>query len=69
MRLVVLRLGRVVGVKGLGIVFLIPIIDQAYPVDLREQVIEVAKQICITKDNAPVDIDLLIHTSRSQTPR
>jgi len=42
-------------------VFLIPVIDQAFPVDLREQVIDVAKQTCITKDNAPVDIDLLIY--------
>jgi regulator of protease activity HflC (stomatin/prohibitin superfamily) len=43
------------------VVFLIPVIDQAFPVDLREQVIDVAKQTCITKDNAPVDIDLLIY--------
>jgi regulator of protease activity HflC (stomatin/prohibitin superfamily) len=61
MRLVVFRLGRLVGVRGPGLVFLIPVIDQAFPVDLREQVIEVAKQTCITKDNAPVDIDLLIY--------
>lgn len=58
MRLVVFRL---VGVRGPGLVFLIPVIDQAFPVDLREQVIDVAKQTCITKDNAPVDIDLLIY--------
>jgi regulator of protease activity HflC (stomatin/prohibitin superfamily) len=61
MRLVVFRLGRLVGIRGPGLVFLIPVIDQAFPVDLREQVIEVAKQTCITKDNAPVDIDLLIY--------
>ncbi|MGC8994340.1 MAG: SPFH domain-containing protein [Pyrobaculum sp.] len=61
MRLVVFRLGRLVGLRGPGLVFLIPVVDQAYPVDLREQVIEVTKQTCITKDNAPVDIDLLIY--------
>ncbi len=61
MRLVVFRLGRLIGVRGPGLVFLIPVIDQAFPVDLREQVIDVAKQTCITKDNAPVDIDLLIY--------
>jgi regulator of protease activity HflC (stomatin/prohibitin superfamily) len=61
MRLVVFRLGRLVGIGGPGLVFLIPVIDQAFPVDLREQVIDVAKQTCITKDNAPVDIDLLIY--------
>jgi regulator of protease activity HflC (stomatin/prohibitin superfamily) len=61
MRLVVFRLGRLVGIRGPGLVFLIPVIDQAFSVDLREQVIDVAKQTCITKDNAPVDIDLLIY--------
>ncbi|AKT35666.1 SPFH domain, Band 7 family protein [Pyrobaculum sp. WP30] len=61
MRLVVFRLGRLVGIRGPGLVFLIPVIDQAFPVDLREQVIDVSKQTCITKDNAPVDIDLLIY--------
>jgi regulator of protease activity HflC (stomatin/prohibitin superfamily) len=61
MRLVVFRLGRLVGIRGPGLVVLIPVIDQAFSVDLREQVIDVAKQTCITKDNAPVDIDLLIY--------
>jgi len=61
MRLVVFRLGRLIGIRGPGLVFLIPVIDQAVPIDLREQVIEVTKQTCITKDNAPVDIDLLIY--------
>lgn len=61
MRLVVFRLGRLIGLRGPGLVFLIPVIDQAVPIDLREQVIEVTKQTCITKDNAPVDIDLLIY--------
>lgn len=60
-RLVVFRLGRLIGLKGPGLVFLIPVIDRAFPVDLREQVIDVTKQTCITKDNAPVDIDLLIY--------
>ena len=61
MRLVVFRLGRLIGVRGPGLVFLIPVIDQGVPIDLREQVIDVTKQTCITKDNAPVDIDLLIY--------
>lgn len=58
-RLVVLRLGRVVGPKGPGIVFLIPFIDQARTVDLREQIREVPHQVSITKDNAPISIDFL----------
>ncbi|MGB9709274.1 MAG: SPFH domain-containing protein [Infirmifilum sp.] len=60
-RIVVLRLGRVVKVAGPGLVLLIPFIDRGIVVDLREQYIEVTKQTCITKDNAPVDIDFLIY--------
>ncbi len=60
-RLVVFRLGKLIGVKGPGIAFLIPIIDRGVVVDLREFVIDIPPQTCITKDNAPVDIDLLIY--------
>ena len=58
-RLVVFRLGRCVGSRGPGIVFLIPIVDRAVKVDLREQVREVPHQTSITKDNAPISIDFL----------
>jgi len=58
-RLVVFRLGRCVGDRGPGIVFLIPIVDRAVKVDLREQVREVPHQTSITKDNAPISIDFL----------
>jgi regulator of protease activity HflC (stomatin/prohibitin superfamily) len=58
-RLVVFRLGRCVGDKGPGVVILIPIIDRAVKVDLREQVREIPRQTSITKDNAPIDIDFL----------
>jgi regulator of protease activity HflC (stomatin/prohibitin superfamily) len=58
-RLVVFRLGRAVGARGPGIVFLIPVIDRAVKVDLREQVREVPHQTSITKDNAAISIDFL----------
>lgn len=58
-RLVVFRLGRCIGARGPGIVFLIPVIDRAVKVDLREQVREVPHQTSITKDNAPISIDFL----------
>jgi regulator of protease activity HflC (stomatin/prohibitin superfamily) len=58
-RLVVFRLGRCIGQKGPGLILLIPIIDRAVKVDLREQVREVPHQISITKDNAPISIDFL----------
>lgn len=58
-RLVVFRLGRCVGEKGPGLVFLIPVIDRAVRVDLREQVREIPQQSSITKDNAPISIDFI----------
>src|SRR5512143_2364179 len=59
-RLVVFRLGRVLEKpKGPGIILLIPVIDRAVRVDLREQVREVPHQTSITKDNAPISIDFL----------
>jgi regulator of protease activity HflC (stomatin/prohibitin superfamily) len=58
-RLVVLRLGRVIGQKGPGLVILLPVVDAARVVDLREQVREIPHQTSITKDNAPISIDFL----------
>ncbi len=60
-RVVVFRLGRCIGAKGPGIIFLIPIIDRPLKVDLRERYLEITRQTCITKDNAPTDIDFLIY--------
>lgn len=58
-RLIVFRLGRSVGEKGPGLIFLIPIIDMARKVDLREQVREIPHQTSITKDNAAISIDFI----------
>ena len=58
-RLVVFRLGRCLGTRGPGLVLLIPVVDQAKTVDLREQIREVPHQTSITKDNAPISIDFL----------
>ncbi|NPA27230.1 MAG: SPFH/Band 7/PHB domain protein [Chloroflexi bacterium] len=58
-RLVVMRFGRVIGQKGPGLVFLIPFIDRAITVDLRERVREVPHQTCITKDNAAIAVDFV----------
>jgi regulator of protease activity HflC (stomatin/prohibitin superfamily) len=61
-RLVIFRLGKSIGQKGPGIVFLIPFIDIPVRVDLREQYLEIPHQTCITKDNAPISIDFLIYS-------
>ncbi|HSK87153.1 MAG TPA: SPFH domain-containing protein, partial [Anaerolineales bacterium] len=58
-RLVVFRLGRSIGAKGPGIVLLIPVIDRAVKVDLREQVREIPHQTAITKDNAGISVDFI----------
>ncbi len=60
-RLVVFRLGRLIGARGPGLVLLIPFIDTAKGVDLREFMLDIPPQTCFTKDNAPVDIDLFIY--------
>jgi regulator of protease activity HflC (stomatin/prohibitin superfamily) len=60
-RLVMFRLGRCLGIKGPGLVFLIPFIDKAVKVDQREQFMEIPHQVCITKDNAPIGVDFLIY--------
>jgi regulator of protease activity HflC (stomatin/prohibitin superfamily) len=60
-RLVLFRLGKLIGIRGPGIIFLVPIIDRGVEVDLREFVLDIPPQTCITKDNAPVDVDLLVY--------
>jgi regulator of protease activity HflC (stomatin/prohibitin superfamily) len=61
-RLVHFRFGHLIGERGPGLVFpIIPIIDQVVRVDLREIFIEVEPQTCITQDNAPVSVDMLIY--------
>jgi regulator of protease activity HflC (stomatin/prohibitin superfamily) len=58
-RLVVFRLGRSIGGLGPGLIILIPFVDRAVRVDLREQVREIPAQTSITLDNAPISIDFL----------
>ena len=59
-RLVVFRLGRSIGPKGPGLVLLIPVIDRAVRVDLREFYLEIPHQTSITRDNAAISIDFVI---------
>ena len=59
-RIVLFRLGRVVGTRGPGLVIIIPIIDRPTLVDLRERYLEIPHQTAITHDNAPISIDFII---------
>jgi len=60
-RLVLFRLGRCVGARGPGLIFLIPFVDRGVSVDLRETFFDVPPQTCITSDNASVSIDFLVY--------
>ncbi len=58
---VVFRLGRLMPVKGPGLVFVIPIIDKLIKVSLRTVTIEVPSQDAVTKDNVSVQVSAVIY--------
>ncbi len=60
-RLVVLALGRYAGTRGPGIVIILPVLEKAIKVDLRERFLDIPKQTAITLDNAPINIDFLVY--------
>lgn len=60
-RVVIFRLGRLLGAKGPGIVFLVPFVDKPRIVDLRLITFDVPKQRIITKDNVTVDVDAVVY--------
>ncbi|MCY4022336.1 MAG: SPFH domain-containing protein [Anaerolineaceae bacterium] len=60
-RLVVLALGRYAGTRGPGIVIIIPILERAIRVDMREKFLDIPAQTAITQDNAPISIDFLVY--------
>ncbi len=58
---VILRLGRLVGVKGPGIFFLIPMVDKMFKVDLRVVTLDIPSQEAITKDNVTVKVNAVAY--------
>ena len=58
---VIFRLGRVVGVKGPGIIFLIPFIDRMVKMDLRTITLDVPSQEAITRDNVTVKVNAVVY--------
>ncbi|HID10950.1 MAG TPA: slipin family protein [Candidatus Latescibacteria bacterium] len=58
---VIFRLGRVVGVKGPGLVLLIPIVDRMVKVSLRVVTEDVPSQDVITRDNVSVKVNAVIY--------
>jgi len=58
---VIFRLGRLVGVKGPGLIILIPFIDKMVRVSLRTVVMDVPPQDVITKDNVSVKVNAVVY--------
>jgi len=58
---VVFRLGRYVGIRGPGLIFLIPFIERMVKVDLRVVTMDVPTQECITMDTVTVKVDAVVY--------
>lgn len=54
---VVLRLGNFQGVRGPGVIYVVPFIDYIRFVDTRTLVLNIPSQKVITRDNVPAQID------------
>ncbi len=58
---VIFRLGRLVGAKGPGLFFIIPMVDKIIKVSLRTIVLDVPVQEVITRDNVPVSVNAVVY--------
>lgn len=58
---VVFRLGRVIGAKGPGLFFIIPIVDRMVRVSLRTITMDIPPQDVITKDNVTVRVNAVTY--------
>jgi regulator of protease activity HflC (stomatin/prohibitin superfamily) len=57
---VIFRLGRLVGAKGPGLFFIIPLVDRMIKVDLRVVTLDVPTQEAITRDNVTVSVNAVV---------
>lgn len=60
-RAVIFRLGRLLGIKGPGLIILIPIIDRMVKVSLRVIPMDVPPQDVITRDNVSVKVNAVVY--------
>src|SRR5512136_678484 len=58
---VIFRLGRLVGAKGPGLFFIIPIVDRMVKVDLRTVTLDIPSQEAITRDNVTVKVNAVAY--------
>ncbi|HOL17969.1 MAG TPA: slipin family protein [Bacillota bacterium] len=60
-RLVVFRLGRLIGEKGPGLVIVIPLVDRILRVSLRIVTLDVPTQEVITRDNVTTSVNAVVY--------
>ena len=60
-RAVVFQLGRLVGARGPGIIYVIPGIERAIRIDLRTITMDVPSQDVITKDNVTLKVSAVLY--------
>lgn len=58
---VVFRLGRMVGVRGPGLIILVPFIEKMVKVSLRTVVMDVPPQDVITQDNVSIKVNAVVY--------
>ncbi len=60
-RRVIFRLGRVVGARGPGVIYVIPGIEKAVRIDLRTVTMDIPSQDVITKDNVSLKVNAVLY--------
>jgi len=58
---VIFRLGRLMGARGPGLFFILPVVERMVKVDLRIVTMDVPSQECITRDNVTVKVNAVIY--------
>jgi len=58
---VIFRLGRSIGIKGPGLIILIPLVDKMMKVSLRTVVLDVPPQDIITRDNVSLQVNAVVY--------
>ncbi len=58
---VVLRLGRAIGVRGPGLILLIPFVERMIKIDTRTLAMDVPPQDVITKDNVSMQVNAVVY--------
>src|SRR4051812_41863642 len=58
---VVFRLGRIIGAKGPGLIFLIPFVDKMVRIDMRTITLDVPPQDAISRDNVTIKVNAVVY--------